>query len=804
MIKIKDFFRSQSIVSLILTSALLATIIPVSFLGYKLYEVAWDNAWREISEKHQLLAQNIAPSVSLYVENHKQFLQALSYEFPTQNTKNIPSSLDSLINSSLASLKAFHSLTWVDLNGKILVRKFKEIYHPLNEVNLQNNETFKKAAQGEWTISNSVISPISGEPALLMAQPIKDKSGKVTSVLMAELEILMLEELRSKIKFGVGGHSAFVDQKGRALAHPNREWAAEAKDLSHLNVVQEMMAGKTGVTEFYSPFIKENMVVGYTSVPGLGWGIMVPQPKSEVEKQVNAILFSELQWGLIGLIIALVVAFLLGRRVTSPINRLAAGTKQLTTSGFIGELPTLSEYTPREIQELAQALSTLNHGFQESQSEIKQLNSSLQQKVDKATADLIEANEKLEISVYEAQMASRAKSSFLANMSHELRTPMNAILGYSEILEEDVKDGYVKGLIPDIQKIQHAGKHLLALISDILDLSKIEAGKMEIHLETLDLRDLIEDVSVTIDPLADKNNNEFEVKFDSELGEIRADITKLKQVLFNLLSNSFKFTHDGKVSLNVSRTTIEGREMFKFVVEDTGIGMTKDQIDTLFTEFSQADTSTTRKYGGTGLGLTISRFFCHLMDGDIEVESTPGKGSFFIVTIPTNVEHIVQTFTDSEHFPAQELPDAAQYRFDSKEQIEWHGTERRKKITSVLIIDNDPVAREIVERILRKKGFDTKSATEGPQGLSLAKELQPNIITMDLNLPKDEGWKVLAEIKNDAALENVPVLVITMLDEKTAANESGAAAFLTKPVNRAQLEKVVQKLARKASNPDNS
>ena len=623
MIKIKNFFQAQSIVSIILTSALLAAIIPISFLSYKLYDVAWDNAWREISEKHQLLAQNIAPSVSLYVDNHKQFLQALSYEFPEKNTKNIPPSLDSLINSTLGSLEAFHSLSWIDLDGNILVRKFKEIYHPLNSVNLKNNPSFVKASQGEWTISNSIISPISGEPALLMAQPIKDKTGKVTSILLAELEILMLEELRAKIKFGIGGHSAFVDQKGRALAHPNREWAAQAKDLSHINVVKEMMAGKTGVTEFYSPFVKENMVVGYTSVPGLGWGIMVPQPKSEVEKQVNAILYSELQWGIIGLIIALVAAFLLGRRVTSPINRLAAGTKQLTTSGFIGELPTLSEYTPREIQELAHALSTLNHGFQDSQSEIKQLNSSLQEKVDKATTDLTKANEKLEISVYEAQMASRAKSSFLANMSHELRTPMNAILGYSEILEEDVKDGYVKGLIPDIQKIQHAGKHLLALISDILDLSKIEAGKMEIHLETVDLKDLIEDVAVTIDPLADKNNNEFEVKFDNSLGVIRADITKLKQILFNLLSNSFKFTHDGRVSLNVSRFNLNNQDMFKFVVSDTGIGMTKKQIETLFTEFSQADTSTTRKYGGTGLGLTISRFFCHMMNGDIEVKSTP-------------------------------------------------------------------------------------------------------------------------------------------------------------------------------------
>jgi len=794
---IKHLLHAQPIVNLILTSAILAAIIPISFLGYKLYDAAWDNAWREISEKHQLLAQNIAPSVNMYVETHKQFLESLSYEFSEKTSEDLPLHLGSLLNSALGALKGFHSISWVSGEGALIVRKFKEIYQPKYQVNLIKNSMFLSALEGKWSISNTLISPISGKPTLLMAQPVKDHSGKVTSVLIAELDIGMLEELRANVKFGIGGHAAFVDQTGRALAHPNPEWTAEAKDLSHIYVVKEMMAGKTGVTEFFSPFVNENMVVGYTAIPGLGWGIMVPQPKSEVETQVNAILYSQLQWALIGFIIALMAAYILSRLISSPINKLASGTKQLTSSRFIGELPNLPDYTPREIQDLAHALSTLNHGFQDSQHEIKLLNSSLQQKVSIATEELVTTNRKLEVSVHEAQMASRAKSSFLANMSHELRTPMNAILGYSEILEEDVKEGFTGNLIPDIQKIQHAGKHLLALISDILDLSKIEAGKMEVFIETLDLQDLIEDVAVTIDPLAEKNNNLFEVEYDKSLGEIHTDITKMKQILFNLLSNAFKFTHDGKVSLNVSRIKISDKEMFKFEVTDTGIGMTPEQMNVLFTEFSQADTSTTKKYGGTGLGLTISRFFCHLMNGDINVISTPGEGSKFVVTIPTNISLEIPTSFDSDHFPEEELPDATQYRFDAEDQIKWKGKERRKKVTSVLIIDNDPNAREIIERILRKKGFDTKSAAEGPQGLAIAKALKPNIITMDLNLPRDEGWKILAEIKDDAGLEKVPILVITMLDEKNTAKNSGASAFLTKPINSAQLEKVVQKLARK-------
>jgi PAS domain S-box-containing protein len=242
--------------------------------------------------------------------------------------------------------------------------------------------------------------------------------------------------------------------------------------------------------------------------------------------------------------------------------------------------------------------------------------------------------EELRIAKDAAEAASRAKSEFLANISHELRTPLNAILGYSEMLQEEVQDRGLPKFLPDLQRIQSSGKHLLGLINDILDLSKIEAGKMQIYLEKFELRPLIEEVVSTVHPLVQKNGNSLEIQCSGDLGTIQADLTKTRQVLFNLLSNASKFTQQGNIWLEVTRQNVEDNEWIKFRVKDTGIGMSQVQIKRLFKPFTQADASTTRKYGGTGLGLAICQHFCQMMGGDITVESRLGEGSVFTFRLP--------------------------------------------------------------------------------------------------------------------------------------------------------------------------
>ena len=465
-------------------------------------------------------------------------------------------------------------------------------------------------------------------------------------------------------------------------------------------------------------------------------------------------------------------------------------TKQLLKNNFHGEALGVDQKAPKEIQELSHILSALTTEFRVSQDKVNELNSSLRLKVDEATKQLNNADERLELAAHEAKQASRAKSSFLANMSHELKTPMNAIIGYSEILEEDAIESHYNELVPDIKKIRSAGQHLLALISDVLDLSKIEAGKMEMHLEPINLPGLVKDISATVEPLAEKNNNQFEVTYSENLGDIVADLTKLKQILFNLLSNAFKFTHDGQISLSVSKQEKENKPVIQFVVSDTGIGMTAEQIQMLFAEFTQADTSNTKKYGGTGLGLSISRFFSHMMNGDISVESIPDKGSTFTLTIPTIVEMTLGgEYTlafDEENHPSTIYENGT-----------WNGVERRKKIMTLLLIDSNPRSRDIVKRIVEKKGFNTQK-NNVPESLNISRKFHPNIISLNVSRMK-YSWLLLEEIKQEAASKNVPILILTVMieDGSKKIETSTSSAFVTKPVNMNQLETMITHLSSK-------
>ena len=376
-----------------------------------------------------------------------------------------------------------------------------------------------------------------------------------------------------------------------------------------------------------------------------------------------------------------------------------------------------------------------------------------------------------------AESANRTKSTFLANMSHELRTPMNAIIGYSEMLIEEAEDAGQPGFVPDLQKIRTAGKHLLALINDVLDLSKIEAGKMTLHLEEFNLTAAIEDVVGTIRPLLDKNANRLDLRLAPDLGLMRADLTKVRQTLFNLLSNATKFTERGMITLAADRVPSEQGARIRLRVSDTGIGMTPEQLGRLFQAFTQADASTTRKYGGTGLGLVISRRFCQLMGGDISVESRAGVGTTFTVDLPAVVAPLpepepVNASTPSHPAPASDLPRPSHRR-------------------TVLIIDDDPDAADLMGRALERAGFATLRASKGGEGIVIAQQQQPDAITLDVMMPGMDGWSVLSVLKSDPVTAKIPVIMVTMLQDRPLGFTLGAADYLTKPVDAEKLRAVL-------------
>ena len=368
------------------------------------------------------------------------------------------------------------------------------------------------------------------------------------------------------------------------------------------------------------------------------------------------------------------------------------------------------------------------------------------------------------------EVADRHKSEFLANMSHELRTPLNAIIGYSEMLQEDAADLGAEQLTDDLKKINAAGKHLLELINAVLDLSKIEAGKMELYLEDFDVAGLVRDIAAVIQPLAAKNANRLEVRCPAETGVMRADLTKVRQALFNLLSNACKFTDRGTVGLAVMRESTAGQDWIVFRVSDTGIGMTPEQLVRLFEAFSQADAATTRKYGGTGLGLALSRRLCRMMGGDVTVESESGRGSIFTIRLPAQVVEAVEA-------PASPAGAAGAVSAG---------------IGTVLVIDDEAAVRDLMQRFLTKEGFRIVTASAGEEGLRRARELRPDAITLDVMMPGMDGWAVLSALKADPDLADIPVIMLTIVDDRNLGYALGASDYLTKPIDRERLVTVLK------------
>ena len=585
-------------------------------------------------------------------------------------------------------------------------------------------------------------------------------------VSVAEVNLKLIWDVVSQIKVGERGHAYVVDAQGRLIAHPDISLVLRNTDMSKLAQVRAARAsasGGAGTTDNPSETVQEaeniegrKVLTAYAPVAPLGWLMFVELPAEEAYAPLYAAL-QRLAFVLLGALgFAVLAGMFLAGRMVGPIQALRIGAARIG-SGDLGQRITIK--TGDELEALADQFNDMAGQLQESYA-------GLEQKVEQRTREVEEKSRQLE-------MASQHKSQFLASMSHELRTPLNAIIGLTEMMVTNAARFGTEKAAEPLRRVQRAGTHLLGLINQVLDLSKIEAGKLELSPESVNLTPLIDEVIGTARQLAEQNKNHLVAESQENLGPLIVDPMRLRQILLNLLSNACKFTKQGEVTLHVKKV-VNGRNWIEFAVADTGIGMTPVQQAKLFEEFTQADSSTARQYGGTGLGLAITRKLARMMGGDVTVTSEPGKGSVFTVRLPGSADSKTRSSPGS-------------------------GGRHSPNADCVLVIDDDATARELIADHLKAEGFSVVIAAGGVEGLKLAKELRPTAITLDVMMPDLDGWSVLAALRQDPELAEIPVIMITIVDEHRRGIALGAAGYLTKPIDRERLHRLVTRF--RASTP---
>ncbi|HEY5601645.1 MAG TPA: diguanylate cyclase [Gammaproteobacteria bacterium] len=521
-------------------------------MAFKLYQEAWNNAWREINEKHRLLAENLASPISIYIDDHHNLLALIANEFnaidDVFHAKNL-NQVQHKLDNALKHMGGLRSLSLIALNGDMHVLAQRPGQTPPERKNVFSEEQcfLQSRDSATWALSGIKRSPISGEPTIVLSHPLQAQTGSVTGVLLTELRIDLIEQLRKNIHFGEQGHSAIVDKTGHVIAHPNPKWMEDIQDLSDLPVVRLMMEGRTGVTEFYSPFVKQQMVAGYTAVPKIGWGIMVPQPKREVEAQVNALLRSQFAWGVVGLMLALFLAVPLARWITVPINRLAKAADELEANDFYGDIPAIPGHAPKEISQLDQGFRKVVSGLQQSRAQVNELNQSLQVKIEAATQKLREANRRLE------HLAKSDYLTELANRRHFEKSLNQLLARQTELTEpicimlididnfKDINDrfGHAAGdavlvqiapilkmnMRPNDLVARYGGDEFVIQMNCVADIGMMRASEIRAYLQNYDFKWQNQKIktTVSIGLLHPAKNNFSSVPYDIETLLQKAD-----------------------------------------------------------------------------------------------------------------------------------------------------------------------------------------------------------------------------------------------------------------------------------------
>jgi len=734
--------------TLIFVALVLVSVLPVGILAYWQHQTAISNEFSVVENQHKVIARNL----SIALERYASDLES-AFRLTTSNLQH-PHKFEGL--ERLLGELFFHHVCSIDLNGNIqnlqcaLACPQLERFNDSVLVALQS--TLQQAARNPGDVA---FSPVTGNP---IGRPAIYLVRKMANDIFAIGEVApdYFIELQQGVAFGVKGHAAIVDQAGKVIAHPRKEWMDSIKDLSGVSIVQKMINGESGVTRFYSPAVKADMVAGFNVVPGVGWGVMVPQPESEIYLQAESISKAALTIAIMGMFVASFLSWWISGILSRPMQLLADAAQSVARGDLAAQVDLSSRLRPLEILKLERSFN---------------------QMVD----ELGRKNTVLVNLAHEAVISSNHKSSFISSMNHELRTPMNAVLGFAQMLEINTQEPLTDNQKSAVEHILRNGNHLLELIDQMLELNKIEAGTLPLNMEDIRARDVFDESIYLIRARA---NHEEVTIIDETVNQdtplLWTDSTRLIQVLLNLMTNAIKYNQKGG-TVTLSCHEVE-EQMLRISVADDGVGIPEALQGNLFEPFERLGHEL-GQIDGSGIGLSITRHIVEMLDGNIGFESAQGEGSTFWVDIALSNQQ-------SGQLKKEETPTAVA---EDNTLIKGDG-----KLRTVLYIEDNPDNLHLVEAIITQfSNVELLSAPNAIIGYDLSTSKKPDLILMDINLPGMSGVQALKRLRDTHETRHIPVIAVTSnsLPQDIAAGlRAGFDAYITKPIKISELIRTVDQI----------
>ena len=741
--------------TLIFVALVLVSVLPVGILAYWQYKTANDNEFSVVENQHKVIARNLAIALERYATDLRSAFRL------TANNLHHTHEIDGL-EEHLSELY-FRHVCSIDSDGNIQQQQCalacpKATRFP-ETVLKALGDTMRAATDipGRIYFSPITLNP-SGEPAIYLVRHMDDGN-----MVVGEVAPDYFIELQKGVSFGEKGHAVIVDQTGRVIAHPREAWVASIKDLSGVTIVQQMMNGENGVTRFYSPAGEADMVAGFNVVAGTGWGVMVPQPQSEIVQQAERISKAALTIAILGFCVATFLSWWISGIISRPMQLMADAAQLVARGDLTAKVDLSDKLPPLEMQKLQRSFN---------------------QMID----DVSRKNTVLVNLAHEAVISSNHKSAFISSMNHELRTPMNAVLGFAQMLEINQSEPLSENQKSAVEHILRNGNHLLELIDQMLELNKIEAGTLPLHMEDIPARDVFDESLYLIQARANRDHIEIiDDTGDEALPLLWTDSTRLIQVLLNLLSNAVKYNRKGG-SVSLACREVHGG-MLRLSVIDNGLGIAAELQDKLFVPFERLG----HQFGqidGTGIGLSITQQIVEKLGGHIGFESEQGRGSHFWVDIPLSSKQLEPSENDAD-------------------SVDEEGKDNSRVSQTVshtlLYIEDNPDNLHLVEAIVGQyKKLHLLSAPNAVMGYDIATSKKPDLILMDVNLPGMNGLQAMKRLRNTPETRLIPVIALTsnsMPEDIEAGLRAGFDGYLTKPIKVSELMKIIEETLDNVVNP---